>query len=194
MAWFWSWPCWTCWIWFLFILAKPGKPILSFGYFCLFWPIFDCLGLFGSIWAYLGLLNTYSEIMAWYGSWPCWTCWKWFLFIMAKPWVSLFQFWPIFDYFCLFLPILVMHFKCHWSIKIAGTKDKKQKACEIPYILKIHNYSMLNGFALSTKAQCWTVGAISTFGRSRMFGPDKLRPLAVGRSRSRRLKIKENMS
>ena len=31
--------------------------------------------------------------------------------------------------------------------------------------------------------QCWTVGTIFTFGRSRMFGPDKLRPLAVGHSR-----------
>ena len=41
--------------------------------------------------------------------------------------------------------------------------------------------------------QCWTVGAIFTFGRSRMFGPEKLRPLAVGRSRSRRLKKKENI-
>ena len=36
--------------------------------------------------------------------------------------------------------------------------------------------------------QCWTVGTIFTFGRSRMFGPEKLRPLAVGRSRSRRIK------
>ena len=41
--------------------------------------------------------------------------------------------------------------------------------------------------------QCWTVGAIFTFSRSRMFGTEKLRPLAVGRSRSRRLKIKEIM-
>ena len=36
--------------------------------------------------------------------------------------------------------------------------------------------------------QCWTVNAIFTFGRSQMFGPEKLRPLAVDRSRSRRLK------
>ena len=36
--------------------------------------------------------------------------------------------------------------------------------------------------------QCWTVGPIFTFGRSRMFGPEKLRPLAVDRSRSRRIK------
>ena len=36
--------------------------------------------------------------------------------------------------------------------------------------------------------QCWTVGAIFTFGRSRMFGSDKLRPSAVDRSRSRRIK------
>ena len=28
-------------------------------------------------------------------------------------------------------------------------------------------------------SQCWTVGTIFTFGRSRMFGPEKLRPLAV---------------
>ena len=31
-------------------------------------------------------------------------------------------------------------------------------------------------------SQCWTVGTIFAFGRSQMFGPDKLRPLAVGRS------------
>ena len=37
--------------------------------------------------------------------------------------------------------------------------------------------------------QCWTVGAIFTFGRSRMFGHDKLRHSAVGRSRSRRMKF-----
>ena len=41
--------------------------------------------------------------------------------------------------------------------------------------------------------QCWTVGAMFTFGRSRMFGPDKLRPLAVGRSQSRRIKNVKNM-
>ena len=39
--------------------------------------------------------------------------------------------------------------------------------------------------------QCWTVGSIFTFGRSRMFGPEKLRPLAVGCSRSRRIKKPE---
>ena len=38
------------------------------------------------------------------------------------------------------------------------------------------------------KVQCWTVGTIFTFGRSRMFSPEKLWPLAVGRSRSRRIK------
>ena len=36
--------------------------------------------------------------------------------------------------------------------------------------------------------QCWTVGAIFTFGRRQMFGPEKLRPSAVDRSRSCRLK------
>ena len=38
-----------------------------------------------------------------------------------------------------------------------------------------------------TKEQCWAVGAIFTFGRSRMFGHEKLRPSAVDRSRSRRI-------
>ena len=38
------------------------------------------------------------------------------------------------------------------------------------------------------KFQCWTVGTIFTFGRSRLFGHGKLRPSAVGRSRSRRIK------
>ena len=38
------------------------------------------------------------------------------------------------------------------------------------------------------KFQCWTVGAIFTFGRCRMFGHEKLRPSAVDRSRSRRIK------
>ena len=36
--------------------------------------------------------------------------------------------------------------------------------------------------------QCWTVGAIITFGRSRMFGPDKLWSSTVGCSQSRRIK------
>ena len=54
--------------------------------------------------------------------------------------------------------------------------------------------TLFQNYVIVHKVQCWTVGAISTFGRSRMFGPEKLRSLAVGRSRSRRLKIKENMS
>ena len=41
--------------------------------------------------------------------------------------------------------------------------------------------------------QCWTVGPIFTFGRSRMFGPEKLRPSAVDRSRSRRIKNFSNI-
>ena len=36
--------------------------------------------------------------------------------------------------------------------------------------------------AKRTSLQCWTIGAIFTFGRSRIFGPEKLRPLAVGLS------------
>ena len=35
---------------------------------------------------------------------------------------------------------------------------------------------------LETVGQCWTIGAIFTFGRSRMLGHDKLWPLVVGRS------------
>ena len=38
-------------------------------------------------------------------------------------------------------------------------------------------------FSLHAIFQRWTVGAIFTFGRSRMFGPEKLRPLAVSCSR-----------
>ena len=49
-------------------------------------------------------------------------------------------------------------------------------------------HSMRKVLKSSRNRQCWTVGPIFTFGRSRMFGPDKLRPLAVGRSRSRRIK------
>ena len=41
---------------------------------------------------------------------------------------------------------------------------------------------------VNSTVQCWTVGAIFTFGHSRMFGPDNLRPLVVGCSRSRRIK------
>ena len=40
-----------------------------------------------------------------------------------------------------------------------------------------------NGVRNGGLIQCWTVGPIFTFGRSRMFGPDKLRPSAVGPSR-----------
>ena len=47
---------------------------------------------------------------------------------------------------------------------------------------------------MDRKLQCRTVGTIFTFGRSRMFGPEKLRPLAVGRSRSRRIKYVKQMS
>ena len=53
-------------------------------------------------------------------------------------------------------------------------------------------------YFVSWEHQCWTVGAIFTFGRSqmfghsRMFGHEKLRSLAVGRSRSRRIKKCKN--
>ena len=36
--------------------------------------------------------------------------------------------------------------------------------------------------------QCWTLGAFFTFSRSRMFSPDKLYPLTVGHSQSRKIK------
>ena len=54
--------------------------------------------------------------------------------------------------------------------------------------LKYIDLQELDVFIVLPRNQCWTVGAIFTFGRSRMFGPEKLRPLAVGRSRSRRIK------
>ena len=48
-------------------------------------------------------------------------------------------------------------------------------------------------FLICAHHQCWTVGTIFTFGRSRMFGTDKLRPLAIGHSRSHRIKKMENI-
>ena len=44
------------------------------------------------------------------------------------------------------------------------------------------------GNSALVESQCWTVGTIFTFGRSRMFGSEKLRPLAFGCSRRRRIK------
>ena len=55
--------------------------------------------------------------------------------------------------------------------------DKKKNT----FLILTHNFFFL-------KKQCWTVATFFTFGRSRMFGPKKLRPSAVGRSRSRRIK------
>ena len=49
-------------------------------------------------------------------------------------------------------------------------------------------------FEISAVNQCWTVATFFTFGRSRIFGHKKLRPLAVDRSRSRRFKNFKNIS
>ena len=43
-------------------------------------------------------------------------------------------------------------------------------------------------FCSQLSGQCWTAGSIFTFGCSQMFGSEKLWPLAVGCSRSRRIK------
>ena len=72
----------------------------------------------------------------------------------------------------------------------------KQFRCmqKLRFFWKLHNPTniILNRCHLSSAFyQCWTVGAIFTLGRSRMFGPDKLRLLAVGRSRSRRKKTRK---
>ena len=40
---------------------------------------------------------------------------------------------------------------------------------------------------------CWTVGAIFTFGRSQIFGPDKLQPSTVGLSQSCKIKKNEKL-
>ena len=41
---------------------------------------------------------------------------------------------------------------------------------------------------LFPNTQFWTKGATFTFGHSKIFGPDKLRPLVVGHSQNRRIK------
>ena len=50
-----------------------------------------------------------------------------------------------------------------------------------------NTYSTKSQSTAKPNNQCWTVGAIFTFGSSRMFGHEKLRPSAVDRSRSRRI-------
>ena len=57
-------------------------------------------------------------------------------------------------------------------------------------ILKVSVTSVLemNLAELHQILQCWTVGPIFDFGRSQMFSPEKIRPLAVDRSRSHRIK------
>ena len=52
----------------------------------------------------------------------------------------------------------------------------------------------LAGMYLLDRLQCWTIATFFTFHRSRMFGPKKLRPSAVDRSRSRRIKTFKNIS
>ena len=60
--------------------------------------------------------------------------------------------------------------------------------CDIFAKLSIpHSFRSWN-LAYICDCQCWTVAAFFTFARSRMFSPKKLRLLAVGRSRSRRIK------
>ena len=63
-----------------------------------------------------------------------------------------------------------------------------QKKSGLKHYHVIVHTNTLSFYRSQNVLQCWTVGAIFTFGRSRMFGPEKLLPLAVGRSRSRRMK------
>ena len=50
------------------------------------------------------------------------------------------------------------------------------KIFEIVLSKDVSVYTPLNHESLKKRMQCWTVGAIFTFGRSRMFGHEKLRP------------------
>ena len=78
---------------------------------------------------------------------------------------------------------------CIFSIE---NKQKNKCYCNQPWMIFFFicalYFSKNQKIVLVCTVQCWTVGTIFTFGRSRMFGPDKLQPLAVGRSRSRRIK------
>ena len=80
---------------------------------------------------------------------------------------------------------LRIHQFCPWKFAIYVHKNSAT--------LKLHATFINRGYKIKltrswSNMQCWTVGAIFTFGRSRMFGPDKLQPSAVGRSRSHRIK------
>ena len=56
------------------------------------------------------------------------------------------------------------------SVKIQSMGGKVCLRCKGKTLLGVDNKLL----------QCWTVGTIFTFGRSQMFGHDKLWPLAIG--------------
>ena len=56
----------------------------------------------------------------------------------------------------------------------AGNDMVKQMQLVFPAVTRIQA-QVISRYVI----QCWIVGAIFTFGRSRMFEPEKLRPLAV---------------
>ena len=65
----------------------------------------------------------------------------------------------------------------------------------VPHTLKIaSNECIFYKVWFAIPIQCWTVGAIFTFGLSQMFGHEKLQPLAIGRSWSRRIKKVKHMN
>ena len=91
---------------------------------------------------------------------------------------------------------LVWHQWCRFEKKGQLEVEFPQKSALEKYDFDLTCIEFLTGcqkLDINLENQCWTVGAIFTFGRSRMFGPEKLRPSAVDRSRSRRLKKMYNI-
>ena len=76
--------------------------------------------------------------------------------------------------------------------QIIGCHKQSQRSSKISKFLSMYLFSMAIDSIQKKYGwltwQCWTVGEIFTFGRSGMFGHDKLQPSAVGCSRSRRIK------
>ena len=87
-----------------------------------------------------------------------------------------------FDFMSLVINGTILWTKC--NINIFKVFQKLQN--EFWLIMAVQQaYSLIE----VRKFQCWTVGEIFTFGCSRLFCPDNLRLLAVGHSRSHRIKI-----
>ena len=96
----------------------------------------------------------------------------------------------LFSYLCNRL-LCLLWFPMHWtlfSIKLfLGCRFQWKKGVILWICSALQAVISFSAWDKSF-LQCWTLGAIFTFGRSRMFDPDKLRPFVVGRSRSGRIK------